>query len=104
MPQFDVYANPIRAALRAYPFIVNLQSTAAGIGADTIVAPLAPRSSLAPVAGRLMPAVSLLGVEYVVVVPALTSLRTRDLVGSTQSLSGSRGELLAAIEYLFHGV
>jgi hypothetical protein len=39
-----------------------------------------------------------------VLVPALAGVRTRDLMKRDGSLAAARGELLAAIDYLFFGV
>ena len=104
MAQFDVYANPIHAARLAYPYVVVLQSDLAAAGRERIVAPLAPRESLAAVAGRLAPIVQLGEAQYVVIVPGLTGLASRDLREAAGSLVRYRDELLAAIDYLFFGV
>ncbi len=104
MAQFDAYANPVAAARRAYPYVVILQSEVAGHGRDTIVAPLAPRAALMPVTGRLTPVVPLEAGDYVVIIPALTSVRTGDLESLVGSLLRYRTELMAAIDYLFFGV
>jgi toxin CcdB len=104
MAQFDVHPNPIPAARRAYPYVVILQSELAALGRDQIVAPLVPRAALAPIAGRLTPAVSLQAREFVALVPALTSVRRSDLGTPMASLAQSRIELLAAIDFLFSGV
>ncbi len=46
MPQFDVFANPIAAARRNYPYVVVLQSDFLAVEREQIVAPLAPRKFL----------------------------------------------------------
>jgi toxin CcdB len=102
--QFDVFVNPIIAARRAYPYVVMLQSDFAQGARDQIVAPVVPRRSLADVAGRLTPIVTVESVEHVVLVPALTGVRHRDLGVRVHSLAAARAELLAAIDYLFFGV
>jgi toxin CcdB len=104
MAQFDVHANPLPVARRAYPYVVVLQSDATAGSRDRIVAPLAPRGSLEPVAGRLTPVVRVGATEYVVLVHALSAVRARDLVDMQGSLADARGELLAALDYLFSGV
>ncbi|MCC6171511.1 MAG: CcdB family protein [Gammaproteobacteria bacterium] len=104
MAQFDVHRNPITAARRAYPLVVELQSTLAAASRSRIVAPLAPRTALPQVSGRLTPIVRLDGLEYVVLVPALATVASRDLLEPVGSLTGERTALLAAIDYLFFGV
>jgi toxin CcdB len=104
MAQFDVFTNPIESARRAYPFVVILQADFAQNARDQIVAPLVPRDSMGSVAGRLTPVVALNNSQYVVVVPAISGVRLRDLRDRVGSLSVVRPELLAAIDYLFFGV
>jgi len=104
MTQFEVFANPIAAARRAYPFVVVLQSDLAEGSRDRVVAPLAARRAMAPVAGRLTPVVRIGADEYVVLVPGLTSVSARDLVAVAGSLVEARRELLAAVDYLFFGI
>ncbi len=104
MAQFDVYANPIRVARPAYPYVVILQSHLADVGRERIVAPLAPRESLAALAGRLTPFVRLGDAEYVVIVPGLAGIPSKDLREAAGSLAGYRSEILAGVDYLFFGV
>jgi toxin CcdB len=103
MAQFDVFTNPIIAARHAYPFVVALQSDFAHDARDQIVAPLVPHESMSKIAGRLTPVVALNGSEHVVLVPAMTSVRSRDLAKRLGSVVSARSELLAAIDYLFFG-
>jgi toxin CcdB len=104
MAQFDVFINPVVGARRAYPFVVALQSDLAQNEHDQIVAPLVPSGSLPKVVSRLIPRVSLDGSEHMVLVPALTAMRFRDLTKRHASLASARSELLSAIDYLFFGV
>jgi toxin CcdB len=104
MAQFDVFANPIAAARRAYPFVVALQSDFAQYARDQIVAPLVPLPLIPKVTSRLTPIVLLDGCEHMVLVPALSGVRSRDLAKPHSSIAAARSELLAAIDYLFFGV
>ncbi|MGC2029971.1 MAG: CcdB family protein [Steroidobacteraceae bacterium] len=104
MAQFDVFPNPIASARRAYPFVVALQSDFAQYARQQIVAPLVPLGWMPTVISRLTPIVALDGAEHVVLVPALTGLQARDLKECSGSIAAARGELLAAIDYLFFGV
>jgi len=101
--QFDVYINPIPAARRAYPFVVAMQSEFAN-ASDQIIAPIVLRENILRGAGRLMPVVALQGADYVVLVPRLTVIRSRDLQEKVSSIASARAPLLAAIDYLFFGV
>ena len=102
--QFDVFANPIEAARRAYPYVIVLQSDFISATADAIVAPVGPRHALNDISGRLTPIVVIETAEHAVLVPALTGLRRRDLGRPISSLAAARPELLAAIDLLFFGV
>ncbi|HEY0747646.1 MAG TPA: CcdB family protein [Steroidobacteraceae bacterium] len=104
MAQFDVYLNPIPAARRAYPFVVAMQSDVALSPSEQIVAPLVARESMPTQSGHLAPTVAVNGKDHVVLVPRLTTIRTRDLAKSVSSVASARRNLLAAIDYLFFGV
>jgi toxin CcdB len=104
MAQFDVFANPIATARRAYPFVVVLQSDFAPHAREQVVAPLVPLGLMPTVMSRLTPIVAMEGGEHVVLVPALTGLQARDLKERTGSIASARSEMLAAIDYLFFGV
>jgi len=104
MAQFDVFANPIAAARRAYPFVVAMQSDLTINGTEQLVAPIAPIDLAQAASRRVMPVVVLRDHEHIVVVPRLTVMRTRDLVEKISSVATARTELLAAIDYLFFGV
>ena len=104
MTQFDVFDNPIAESRRAYPFVVVLQSDLVWDVREPIVAPVVSRQSLSKIAGRLAPIVAFNGSEHVVLVPALMGVASRDLTQRRGSLASARGEVLAAIDYLFFGV
>jgi toxin CcdB len=104
MPQLDVFVNPIARARRAYPFVVVLQSDVADTGRERIVAPLAPRTRLSGTKGKLTPHVKVGGIEHVVLVPRLASVRTDDLRDFCGKLSEYREPIVAALDYLFLGV
>jgi toxin CcdB len=104
MAQFDVYANPLLTARRAYPFVVAMQSDIANFANEQIVAPLAPKTAVPNIAGRLAPTVVVDELEHIVLIPRLTTIRSRDLAHSVASIASSRRDLLAAIDYLFFGV
>jgi toxin CcdB len=104
MTQFDVFPNPIATARRAYPFVVALQSDFAQYARQQIVAPLVPMGSMPKVISRLTPIVALDGAEHMVLIPALTGLRARDLKERCATIASARSELLVALDYLFFGV
>ena len=77
MSQYDVFDNPIPRARRAFPFVAILQSEFADTGRDRIVAPLVPR---------------------------MTAVCATDLRALRDRLTSHRGEIVAALDYLFLGL
>jgi hypothetical protein len=53
---------------------------------------------------QVTPVISIEGSEHLVLVPALSGVRTRDLRASIGSFAADRQALLAAIDYLFFGL
>jgi len=104
MAQFDVFVNPVAKVRAAYPLVVLLQSDVVSDGLEQIVAPLVPQQRIGRGAGRLTPVVRLEDAEYVVLTHALARLRSRDLMERRSSVASARGDLLAAIDYLFFGI
>jgi toxin CcdB len=102
--QYDVFDNPIPQARRAFPFVAVLQSEIADTGRDRIVAPLVPRTRIAGTIGRLTPVVKVASVDHVLLVPRMTSVPANDLRSVKDKLLLYRGEIVAAIDYLFIGV
>jgi|GEM_PF-1323847 len=104
MAQFDVFVNPVAAMRRAYPLVVTLQSDIADNPREEIVAPIVPSRLMATIGSRLTPTVEVNGSDHRVLVPALTGMRSRDLTERRGSIAAARGDLLAAIDYLFFGI
>jgi toxin CcdB len=102
--QYDVFENPITRARRAFPLVTILQSDFADTGAERIVAPLVPRARISGVAGRLMPIVTVLGAEHVLIVPRMAAVPAADLRHSKDRLVPFRNEIVAALDLLFLGV
>ena len=103
MRQFDVFENPIPRARRALPFVAILQSSLADTGRERVVAPLAPRDAMPPLAGRLIPTVTVEDREYAVLVPSLAALPVADLRQVIATIAQDRERILAALDYLFTG-
>lgn len=104
MTQFDVFANPVTRARRAYPYVVLLQAGVAQTGHDKVVAPTAPRAAFPAIPGRLTPVVTIEQNDFVLLVTSLTTLPGSCLRTAMASLADRREDILAAIDYLFFGV
>ena len=103
MRQFDVLANPIPRARRTLPFVMILQSDLIDTGRDRVVAPLAPSAAMPPLAGRLIPFVTLRENAYALLVPSLTTMPVTDLRQVVANLANDRDRIMAALDYLFLG-
>lgn len=104
MRQFDVLDNPIPSARRALPFVAILQADLAETGRERVVAPLAPREAMPPLAGRLIPIVTVDDRDYALLVPSLTALPVIDLRHVVANLADDRDRIVAAIDLLFIGI
>jgi hypothetical protein len=84
--------------------VVVLQSDVSVQGRERIVAFLAPRSQLAPLAGRLTPIVDLAGKEFVVLMPWMTNVPASDLRKPVADLASFRDRIVDAVDWLFLGI
>ena len=76
----------------------------ADTGRDRIVAPLVPRNRMSATVGRLTPIVKVGGVDHVLLVPRMTAVCATDLRALRDRLTSHRGEIVAALDYLFLGL
>ena len=104
MMQLEVFANPLPRARRAFPYVVVLQSDASVQGRERIVAFLAPRSQVAPVAGRLTPVVEFASKDFIVLMPWMTNVPASELKTPVADLGVFRERIIDAIDWLFLGV
>jgi toxin CcdB len=104
MEQFDVYSNPVTSTRSAYPYVVNLQSNAAGGGYATVVAPLALASRFDGIVGRLHPKVCIDEFEYILGTSELTTLNKEELKRRVASVAAYRADIMNSIDLLFFGV
>jgi toxin CcdB len=104
MTQFEVFANPVTRARPSYPFVVMLQADVARDGCERAVAPVAPRRAFPAIAGRLTPIMTIERDEFVLLVTSVTTVPAQSLGRAVASLADRRGDILAAIDYLFFGV
>jgi hypothetical protein len=102
--QLDVFPNPLVRARRAYPFVVVLQADIAALGRERVIAFVAARAQMGPVAGRLMPIVELGGREFVVLMPSLTNVPVSELKDAVGNLNGFRDRIVDALDWMFLGI
>lgn len=104
MRQFDVFANPIARLRRALPLVVVLQSDRAQTGRDRVVAPMALRATLPRLGLRLIPAVSVDGREFGIMIPGLATVSASDLRSAVANIDAARDPIVAALDHLFLGI
>jgi hypothetical protein len=80
-----------------------LQSDLVATGQDRVVAPLVPKTAMPPLAGRLIPVVTVGEHAYAVLVPSLTTMPATDLRHPVAHLADARDGVMAALDYLFFG-
>lgn len=105
MPQFSVYKNKNPKTRSTYPYLVDVQSDLLSDLGTRVVVPLIKRlpSGKRPIKS-LMPVVRVDGQDFIMVVPQLAGIATRDLGVPVSSASQHRGEVVAALDFLFTGI
>ncbi len=105
MAQFDYYANLDNDTHNTYPFIVDVQDTLLNDLNSRVVIPLTSTSSLENAYPKnLCPKMTLKGQEYYLLTHQIASVSSRILSQCEGSLANYRGEIIAAIDFLFTGI
>jgi toxin CcdB len=102
--QLEVFPNPLARARRAFPYVVVLQANVAALGRERIVAFLAARAQIGPIAGRLMPVVQVGGREFVLLMPSITNVPVTELRSPVGNLNAFRDRIVDAIDWTFLGL
>lgn len=104
MAQFDVYRNPNRAARKAVPYLVDVQTDLLTGITTRLLAPLVPvAGSTRPVA-KLNPIVNVQGEKFVLRMQELAGVPIERFGASVGTLHSQRGEILAALDLLITGI
>jgi len=105
MPQFDVYANPSETTRRAYPYIVDIQSSTISELATRIVVPLGRKADFRnEEMQRLTPTVTHEGEELLLLVPQIASMPAKALKKPIGSLSHLREVIVNALDFAITGI
>jgi hypothetical protein len=100
--QHDLFANPNRRIISAYPLVVALQANVVE-GQTQVVAPLISLSTAVP-KSRLLPIVDHDGAGYAVAFGLITHLSSRLLRHPVGSIARYRDDLTRALDWLFFGI
>jgi toxin CcdB len=105
MPQFSVYKNKNPKTRSAYPYVVDIQCDLLSDLGTRVVVPLIKRSALAKKPTKnLMPAISVDGHEFIMMVSQLAAIAVGDLGVPVASAIEHRGEVVAAVDFLITGI
>jgi toxin CcdB len=100
MAQFDVLASP-RAS--RYPLVVDVQADVHANLATRLVIPLVARARNAERVPARLTIVTVLGQDYVVLVPMMAAVAKALLGASVGSLAAERATLIAAHDLMITG-
>lgn len=105
MSQFDVYANTNSATKKAYPYIVDLQSSLLDDLNTRIAAPLAPFNKLKKQdMKRLTPVIDLEGKTFILLIPQLSAIPASSLKSPIGTLAHMRTEIIDALDLAITGI
>lgn len=105
MPQFSVHKNKNPKTRNTYPYLVDVQSDLLSDLGSRVVVPLIKRtaSSRKPIR-NLMPVVRVEGQDFIMMVPQLAGIATRDLGPAVATVAQHRAEVVAALDFLILGI
>ena len=105
MEQFDVYINTNKDTSKTYPYFVDIQNSLIDSLNSRVVIPLTPaNTSDKSYPQNLCPLVKIRNKNYALLTHQLTSVSTNLLKKKEGSLSASRDDIVAAIDFLVTGI
>ena len=103
MAQLDVYENPNQATREEIPYLLDVQTGLLDGLASRVVVPLVKASAMGKAAQRLNPIFTVGQTEVIMSTAELAGIPTRLLGQRVGSLADRRGEIIAALDFLFSG-
>ncbi|PNU20534.1 plasmid maintenance protein CcdB [Geothermobacter hydrogeniphilus] len=103
MAQFDVYENEEPDSKEVIPFLLDVQHDLHNTLVTRAVVPLVLVCSASEVVAKLCPRFTVGGRDVMMSTPEMAGYPAGELRNKVASLEGSRGEILAAIDFLLHG-
>jgi toxin CcdB len=103
MAQLDVYENPNPATREEIPYLLDVQTGLLDGLASRVVVPLVKASAMSKAAQHLNPLLTVGQTEVVMSTAELAGIPTRLLGQKVGSLADRRGEIIAALDFLFSG-
>lgn len=105
MPQFSVYKNKNPNTRSAYPYLVDIQSDLLSELKTRVVVPLVKVTALGkkPIQ-HLTPTVEVDGQKYLMLMPQLAGISTKDLGPRVSDVSKYRNAIVGSIDFLATGI
>jgi len=103
MAQFDVYENPNQTTREEIPYLLDLQAGLLDGLVTRVVAPLILASIIGKSARHLNPEFIVQDRDVVMSTAELAGIPVRLLGKKIGSLAENRGEIIAALDFLFTG-
>jgi len=105
MPQFDVYINPSKKSLAAYPYILDIQNALISDLTTRIVIPLGKLNHFKnEKMNGLTPVIEYNNEQYILLTPQLASIPSKLLKNPVGSVESLRDEIIAAIDFAITGI
>lgn len=103
MAQFDVYENKNPDTKVTFPYLLDVQADMLKNLSTHVVVPLVPFSIMGKAAKHLNPIFKIKNTNVVMSTAELAGVPVRILGEKVTSLSASRNEIIAALDFLFTG-
>jgi toxin CcdB len=105
MSQFDLYVNTDKDTNKSYPYFIDVQNGLLDSLNTRLVIPLALVTKAdKPYPNNLCPIFIIEGKKCALLTHQMTSISVAYLKKKECSLSGSRGEIISAIDFLITGI
>jgi len=104
MAQFDVHRNLDARSRKAFPYLLDVQTSLLDVLSTRVVVPLALAALAGKPADRLNPVLTIEGHEVIMSTPELAGIPVRTLGKKVTSLAERRTDIIAALDFLLTGV
>jgi toxin CcdB len=105
MAQFDVFENPNSDSSERIPYLLDVQSNLLSQLASRVVVPLSDSPDLkGRAAQRLHPLFSIRGRSVMMLTHQLAAVPASRIGNKVTNLSGTRDEIIAALDFLITGI
>lgn len=105
MGQFRAYENTKAETRTRYPYLLDIQSDLLSELKTTIVIPLSPADTAAPMSlTRLNPSFMLGDEKFTAITQDMAGIARSQLGAQAYDLSASRSEIVSAVDFLISGI